>query len=83
MIVDQAFPDADPLVLTGCHNWSNSADSRNDENTLIIHDSTIANIYYQEFYERFKHGEIIANVPVAKNDFASVKQGDTLIIRCS
>ncbi|NNE54920.1 MAG: T9SS type A sorting domain-containing protein, partial [Flavobacteriales bacterium] len=35
--------------ITGSHNWSNSAESFNDENTLIIHDERIANIYYQEF----------------------------------
>jgi hypothetical protein len=81
LIVDQGHPDSDPLVLTGCHNWSSSADTYNDENTLIIHDATIANIYYQEFYERFKNGDIITSepiVPVAKNDYASMKQGDTL-----
>lgn len=78
MIVDQGYIDADPLVLTGCHNWSASADNRNDENTLIVHDATIANIYYQEFYERFKHGKIIADVPITKTDYASMKQGDTL-----
>ncbi len=53
MIVDQGNPDADPLVLTGSHNWSNAANNKNDENTLIIHDATIANIYYQQFYKRF------------------------------
>ncbi len=43
-----------------------------------MHDGIIANIYFQEFNERFKYGEIIADVPVAKNDYASMKQGDTL-----
>jgi hypothetical protein len=37
----------------GCHNWSTAADDRNDENTLIIHDPTLANVYYQEFNKRF------------------------------
>jgi len=53
MIVDQAYPADDPLVLTGCHNWSSSADERNDENTLIIHNQNIANQYYQEFIKRW------------------------------
>jgi phosphatidylserine/phosphatidylglycerophosphate/cardiolipin synthase-like enzyme len=64
MIIDQGYPAADPLVLTGSHNWSSSADTRNDENTLIIHDGTLANIYYQEFSERFRNGEIIGNTSV-------------------
>ena len=47
MIVDQDAPSSDPLVFTGSHNWSAAADNDNDENTLVIHDATIANIYYQ------------------------------------
>jgi hypothetical protein len=39
--------------LTGSHNWSAAADNDNDENTLIIHDETIANIYYQNFVKLF------------------------------
>lgn len=53
MIVDQHQPSFDPLVLTGSHNWSSTANSKNDENTVIVHDADIANQYYQEFYERF------------------------------
>lgn len=56
MIIDPGFPGADPLVWTGSHNWSNAADQRNDENTLVIHDDTIANIYLQEFTQRFALG---------------------------
>jgi len=53
MIVDASNSCSDPLVLTGSHNWSVSADTKNDENTLIIHDATAANIYYQSFYANF------------------------------
>lgn len=53
MVVDQNAPASDPMVLTGSHNWSAAADNDNDENTLIIHDATIANIYYQNFVKRF------------------------------
>jgi hypothetical protein len=48
-IVDATDPGSDPLVVTGSHNWSNAADTRNDENTLIIHDADVANIFLQEF----------------------------------
>jgi phosphatidylserine/phosphatidylglycerophosphate/cardiolipin synthase-like enzyme len=61
MMVDQAHEDADPLVLTGSHNWSASAQLRNDENTLIIHDQGVANAYYQEFVPRFRNGEILVS----------------------
>ncbi len=53
MIVDQADKCSDPLVLTGSHNWSAVANSNNDENTVIVHDDTIANIYYQYFHANF------------------------------
>jgi phosphatidylserine/phosphatidylglycerophosphate/cardiolipin synthase-like enzyme len=53
LIVDQSNVSSDPLVLAGSHNWSTAAETKNDENTLVIHDDTIANIYYQEFIKRF------------------------------
>lgn len=52
-IVDQSNPSSDPKVLTGSHNWSNGADQKNDENTVVVHDANIANNYYQEFVKRF------------------------------
>lgn len=48
-IVDHSQPLADPIVITGSHNWSTSAETVNDENTVIVHDATIANIYHQAF----------------------------------
>ncbi|MGB0423053.1 MAG: phospholipase D-like domain-containing protein [Flavobacteriales bacterium] len=51
-IIDQSEPLADPIVITGSHNWSSSAENFNDENTLIIHDAAIANVFYQEFTAR-------------------------------
>jgi hypothetical protein len=53
LIVDPAAPDSDPLVFTGSHNWSSSADTRNDENSVIVHNATVANVYYQSFYQNF------------------------------
>ncbi|MCU0613306.1 MAG: hypothetical protein MUE60_16160, partial [Candidatus Eisenbacteria bacterium] len=40
-------------VITGSHNWSSSAETTNDENTLIIHSPVIANLYLQEFAARY------------------------------
>jgi phosphatidylserine/phosphatidylglycerophosphate/cardiolipin synthase-like enzyme len=42
-----------PILWVGSHNWSTAADERNDENTLVVHDATMVNLYYQEFYKRF------------------------------
>ncbi len=52
-IVDANNTSSDPLVITGSHNWTNSAEDDFDENTLIIHDAEIANMYYEEFVARF------------------------------
>ncbi|HON19386.1 MAG TPA: phospholipase D-like domain-containing protein [Salinivirgaceae bacterium] len=52
-IVDYNHSDSDPLVIVGSHNWTASAETRNDENTLIIYDATIANLYHQEFTQTF------------------------------
>jgi hypothetical protein len=54
LIVDPNCPQSDPLVWTGSHNWSTAANSRNDENTIVIHDATIANLFYQEYIQRYK-----------------------------
>lgn len=52
-VVDAVRTDSDPLVITGSHNWTSGAETSNDENTLIIHDARIANMFRQEFGERW------------------------------
>ena len=53
MIADACNTASDPQVLTGSHNWTTSADQSNDENTVIIHNADVANIYYQAFINDF------------------------------
>ena len=53
LIVDQSNTSSDPILLTGSHNWSNAGDQKNDENTVVVHDATVANLYFQEFTQRF------------------------------
>lgn len=38
------------IVITGSYNFSASAENRNDENTLIIHNAAVANEYLSEFW---------------------------------
>lgn len=52
-LVDQSYPNSDPLTITGSHNWSAIAETGNDENTIIIHDANITNQFYQEFINEF------------------------------
>ncbi|MFA5778644.1 MAG: phospholipase D-like domain-containing protein [Elusimicrobiota bacterium] len=42
-------------VITGSHNWSNSANTLNDENTLVIYSTGIAKEYYEEFQRIYKN----------------------------
>ncbi len=46
MIIDEE------IVIVGSANWSENADKKNDENTLIIYDRMIANQFMQEFRRR-------------------------------
>ncbi|PKP54131.1 MAG: hypothetical protein CVT92_00965 [Bacteroidetes bacterium HGW-Bacteroidetes-1] len=72
MIVDQGDASSDPMVFTGSHNWSAAANNDNDENTLIFHDDTLANIYYQHFVKRFVDNQGVlfdlTTPPTAVND---------------
>lgn len=52
-IIDGERSDWNGTVITGSHNWSRAANESNDENTLIIQDSRIANLYIQEFGARY------------------------------
>jgi hypothetical protein len=52
-IIDAEDPAWNPVTLTGSHNWSNSAETSNNENLLIIRDHPVANQYLQEFAARY------------------------------
>ncbi len=54
LIVNPSAPCDDPKVFTGSHNWTSSADAENDENSVIVHNDTIANLYLQSFGGDFK-----------------------------
>lgn len=55
-------------VITGSHNWSNAANTVNDENTLIIHHPAVANVFLQEFEARW--GELVSTAlePPARSE---------------
>ena len=51
VILDEGYPNA--AIWTGSHNWSNAANTVNDENSVIVRDPILANVYYQEWYRRY------------------------------
>ncbi len=52
-VIDGAQTGGTQWLITGSHNWSSSAENSNDENTLIIQNNRIANLYLQEFGARY------------------------------
>ena len=81
MIIDQSNANSDPMVWTGSHNWSDAANVSNDENSIVIHQAAICNLYYQEFKKRFDLALPFVNHPVLDlgND-TTVIAGDTVTL---
>ena len=68
-IIDAGHPESDAMVITGSHNWTNAANTVNDENTLFFHDARIANLYLQDFSARYHiSGGSADLVPVGVGD---------------
>lgn len=51
-IIDPHSPDNAKLIV-GSHNWTQKAEDTNDENTLIFHNASLAQIFLSEFYGRW------------------------------
>ena len=71
-IVDANFSASNPTVVTGSHNWSNSAEDEYDENTLIIHSQVVANQYWEEFSKRYSELNPTGLAEVASNEWFKV-----------
>ena len=82
MIADALLASSDPQVATGSFNWSSSAAKSNDENLLIIHDSIIANQYYQALCNDITvngGNACIAPLPVNWLSFDAVLRGSNSV----
>ena len=64
MIIDQSNTASDPMVWTGSHNWSDAANVSNDENSIVIHNALVSNLYYQDFKKRFDLAIPVSDHPV-------------------
>jgi hypothetical protein len=81
MIVDQSNTSSDPFVWTGSHNWSDAANVSNDENSIVIHDALISNLFYQEFKKRFDLAIPLSDHPVLDlGPDQEVPGGDTVTL---
>ena len=85
-IIDHSEVDSDPIVITGSHNWSSTAENVNDENTVIVHDARIANLYHQEFQGILNALEVavteVENQEIACSVFPNPAQG-TITVQLS
>ncbi len=74
-IVDPFNQNSDPIALTGSHNWSSSAETKNDENTVIVHDLYVAQTFYEEFNARIRQANSVKelennfNVSILHNNY--------------
>jgi phosphatidylserine/phosphatidylglycerophosphate/cardiolipin synthase-like enzyme len=75
MIIDQGNTASDPLVWTGSHNWSAGANNSNDENSIVIHDATVANLYHQNFVKLMTTADVLYSI----DDPAGYTKGDVAI----
>jgi phosphatidylserine/phosphatidylglycerophosphate/cardiolipin synthase-like enzyme len=81
MIIDQSGMSSDPFVWTGSHNWSDAANVSNDENSIVIHDAGVCNLFYQEFKYRFDNAIPLSDQPVLDlGPDQSVYAGETVTL---
>ncbi|MDI6780338.1 MAG: phospholipase D-like domain-containing protein, partial [Bacteroidota bacterium] len=71
-----AIIDAEPFgltsyLVTGSHNWSSSAETKNDENTVIVRNNRVANLYLQEFAARYYEAGGADSIIVSVNEIGS------------
>jgi phosphatidylserine/phosphatidylglycerophosphate/cardiolipin synthase-like enzyme len=67
VVIDALQPTSDPTVLTGSHNWSFTAETQNDENTLVIHSSDIARLFRAEWEQRETENPISVRTPLVRD----------------
>lgn len=61
LIIDANLTAGNKITVTGSYNWGRVFSFENDENLLAVFNPRVNNLYYQEFYARFRGagGEII------------------------
>ena len=75
-IVDAEKNDARHFTITGSHNWSNSAETSNNENTLIVESASVANQYLQEFAARYADAGGTDGPVVSVSDDEEIRPGE-------
>ena len=79
LIVD-ADAGTTPGVVTGSHNWSNSAEFSNNENTVVIRDRRIAEQYLQEWFTRYRQSGGTAVIVLGVDEVNVLPEGATAVL---
>ena len=62
-----------PVVLTGSHNMSDTAEQVNDETLVVVHDRAVAEQYYRMFREVYDHPQTLGVVAARLDEGARVE----------
>jgi hypothetical protein len=54
MLIDADLWNSNPIVITGSYNWTDAAETGNDENCVILHSKYFAEMFLQEFVARYR-----------------------------
>ncbi len=54
-IIDAENEDSNPTIVTGSHNWTYTAETKNDENTMIIEDALLADLFRRAFVTHWRN----------------------------
>lgn len=54
LVIDADAPLGNRITATGSYNWGREFSYQNDENLLIVFNPRVNNLYYQEFYARYR-----------------------------
>jgi hypothetical protein len=69
---------SDPIVILGSYNWTDIWAYQNDENTLIIHDQDLAQVYYAEWLCLWPQGSEIFGVELGPDHTRQANAGQPI-----
>jgi phosphatidylserine/phosphatidylglycerophosphate/cardiolipin synthase-like enzyme len=77
VVIDPFSKERDPVVITGSHNFSSSASSKNDENFIIVKgDRELAEAYAVNIFGAYTHYRWRAFLSQTHKPFNGLKDSD-------
>lgn len=91
-IIDAEYNDSNPIFVSGSHNWTYTAETGNDENTMIFYDADLAEMFKRAFssewsqlstetYDKIRENQFVSPNPVVSSiNFSIPFNGDFRLI---